>query len=163
MELKTLIDAEQLKADLQFSDVDMNSAFMAQASLFAHYAVISAQANKQVDDIKMMLEVKEALVSQKLRDEATAAGEKVVETKIASQLHTKKEIVELRKTLNEAKLIADLARSSLEAFRHKRDCMIQVGVAVREELKGEARVLMESADREGRREKARALATNSEA
>ena len=147
-----IIDPAQLQKDLAFSEVDLSSAFMQQAGLFAHYAMFSAKASKQVDDLKMMAEITTAQNYRKVREELEAAEEKITDKRLEQELAVCKAVLEARKAVNEAKMIADLAKSALEAFKQRRDMLVQSGVAAREELKGEARVIAKNSEREARNE-----------
>ena len=136
-EVRQLVDPEQLKRDMTFSPTDLTSAMMEQAALFAHYGVLAAKASRQVDDIKMLLENVEAKVYRKVRDEATAEGVKLTEAQVDKQVVTHEQVISFRKALNEAKQIEAIAKTAVEAFRHRRDMLVQQGLISREEMKGE--------------------------
>lgn len=137
---KKFIDPDQLKQDVSFTESELDSAMMTQAALFAHYGVLNADALHQVDKFKLVIEVKEARVAQQIRDEAAEAGAKTTEKGIEQQLSLSPEIIELKKALNEAKTQSEIARTTLEALRQKRDMLIQIGVARRGEREGELRI-----------------------
>jgi len=137
MELKTFFTPEELKADLAFSDADLHTAMMKQAPLFAHYASIAARAQKQADDMKMILEITEGKVDKDLRNQAAAAGEKITEASLSKALVRSSKYVEALRRYNDARMIADLARNALEAFKQRRDMLVQIGVTQREEMKGD--------------------------
>lgn len=138
--VKTFVDPLQLKADVSFTEADLDSAMMSQAALFAHYATQAATAQHQVDSIKLLLEVKEASVAQAIRDEAAESGAKTTEKGIEQQITMNAAVIALRKALNNARSQADLAKMALEALRQKRDMLVQIGVARREEMLGELRI-----------------------
>ena len=157
---KPLITAGQLQKDLAFSDVNLGDAMMNQAGMFAHYAVLSAQALERFEKAKMITEITESKASQRLREEMLAEGGKVVEKKVESELGQQKDVMKARKAQVEAKAMSDLARNALEAFKQRRDMLVQVGVSMREELKGEARVAAKVAERQARREGVEATMTD---
>lgn len=134
-EVTAFIDADQLNSDLAYSEADISEAYIEQAPLFAHYSGLSAKAQHQAERFKMFLEIKEAQVDQKLRDEAANAGEKITEARIEKKIALNTEVVNLKVKLNDARMIADLAKNSLEAFKQRRDTLIQIGVGLREDRK----------------------------
>jgi hypothetical protein len=135
--VKTFIDSAQVKKDLAYSPSSLSDAFMQQASMFAHYGVLGAQASKQVDDFKLTLETWQAKVARDIRDQKIADGEKSTEASIAAEVANHSKIIALKRALNEAKQIEASAKVVVEAFRHRRDMLIQDGLRSREELKGE--------------------------
>lgn len=135
-----VIDENQLKADLSYSPQNLSEAMVKQASLFEHYASLASRASRQVDDLKLTLEVREAKVDRAIRDDAAAAGEKVTEASIAKRIDAHPEIVNAKKAINEAKQIEANAKAAAEAFRHRRDMLVQHGLLMREELKGDVSV-----------------------
>ena len=136
-EVRQFVDADQLKKDMTFSPVDLTSAMMEQSSLFAHYGVLAAKASRQVDDIKLLLETIEAKVYRKLRDEAADEGKKTTEAQLEKSVATHDQVLSYRRALNEAKQGEAIAKTAVEAFRHRRDMLVQQGLISREEMKGE--------------------------
>lgn len=145
-----LIDAEQLKKDLAFSDNDLSSAMMQQASLFSHYGILLAQATRQVDVVKLLLENTEAAVYKALRDKAAADGERVTEAQLEKAVTRHERVVAMKKALNEAKRIESICKTAVEAFRHRRDMLVQMGLISREEMKGELSIKARSIAEEAR-------------
>lgn len=139
-DIKKLIDVDQMKKDMRFSDTDLTTPMMDQASLYASYAIVSAEASMQVDNFKMYLEIQEAKIDKSIRDAAVEAGDKYTEKKITSMIVGDKRYVSMSKKVNEAKMIAAIAKETLEALKHRRDMLVQIGVTSREEMKGELRI-----------------------
>jgi len=135
--VKQYVDVVQLKADLSYSLANLSDAMVTQASLFTHYGVIAAQASRQVDEVKMLLEVAEARVYRLLRDQFAKDGEKISEARLEQSVAIDKRIITFKRALNEAKQIESAAKTAVEAFRHRRDMLVQQGLISREELKGE--------------------------
>lgn len=130
----------ELKADLSYSMADLTSAMTNQASLLVHYGVLLAKASKQVDDLKMLLETAEARIYRKLRDEHVAAKEKPTEAMLAKLVAGDGYYVSIIKALNEAKQIEAQGKTAVEAFRHRKDMLIQLGLLAREEIKGDVSI-----------------------
>lgn len=140
-QVKNFIDAAQLKLDLRFSPTDIDSAMFEQAALFAHYGDLAAQASHQVDVIKLLLENSEAAVYKILRDRAAAAGEKVTEAQLEKMVARHERVISMKKALNEAKRVEAVGKTAIEAFKQRRDMLIQQGVVQREERKGELAII----------------------
>lgn len=152
--VRNVIDGPKLKVDISINVADLQGAILEQASLFVHYAELAANASRQVDDMKMVLEAYESTVYRNLRDEAAKEGTKVTEASLEKSVAIHSKIVSIKRALNEAKQIEAIAKGAVEGFRHRRDMLVQQGATSREELKGELRI-MNSADREAAAEATR--------
>lgn len=155
-DVKDFLDPAQLRRDLQFSPADISTAMVEQASLFAHYGVLLADASRQVDVVELLLENTEAAVYQLLRNEATSKGEKVTEVMLEKQVLRHKRVIAMKRALNAAKRVESLCKTAVEAFRHRRDMLVQQGAISREELKGELRMNAISAQEDAVEAKKRA-------
>lgn len=138
------IDAAQLKRDLVFSTNDLTSAMMDQASLFAHYGELASRASRQVDVIKLLLENTEAAVYKLIRDDMATKGEKFTEALLEKMVARHARVISMKKALNDAKRIEAIGKTAMEAFRHRRDMLVQQGLISREERKGEIRIAEKS-------------------
>lgn len=138
--IKTFINIKKMKEDLAFTDADLSDGFMNQAALFAHYAHRAHQAALQVDRFKHTVEILEARLDRAIRDEAAEAGRKVTEKAIEAAIKCDDRHINAVKRLNEAKMIAGLCKDAAEAFRHRRDMLIQMGADIRQEKSGELRM-----------------------
>lgn len=136
-QVRDFIDAKQLKADLAYSPNNLTDAMMQQASMFSHYGILAAEAAKQTDVVKMLVENTEAAVQQIIRNDLAASGEKVTESAIAAKVARHPRVISIKKALNEAKRIESIGKTAVEAFRHRRDMLVQQGLISREEMKGE--------------------------
>ncbi|OCP22013.1 MULTISPECIES: hypothetical protein [unclassified Ensifer] len=135
--VRNYVDTAELKKDLGYTLVDISGAQAEQAQLFAHYGVQAAKAARQVDNIKLLLENAEAAVYRVLRDKMVAAGEKVTEALLDKLVTRHERVTAVKKALNEAKQIEAIAKTAVEAFRHRKDMLVQHGATEREEMKGE--------------------------
>jgi hypothetical protein len=151
-------DAEQFMKDVSINDADLSGAILTHASLFAHYAVMDAQAQHQVDKLKLALDVRSARADKKVREGMANSGIKVTESGVEQEIKRSAEYLAAVTALNAAKEVAAMTHTALDAFRQRRDMLIQLGVAAREEMKGEVRVLnAEAAKRNSEELRARAL------
>ena len=156
------VDAAQLRKDLSFSTADLSTAIMEQAALFANYGVEASKASLQVDKFKMLLENTEAQIARQIRDDKASKGEKLTESALSELVTRHPKTIEARTALNAAKQIEGVAKIAVEAFRHRRDMLVQQGLISREEMKGELAVAVRNAkDEELRNTQDRILARRS--
>ena len=135
-QVKNFLDPMQFKKDVSYSTADLNSAMADQASLFAHYGEIAARAAKQVDDCELLLDAAEAKIYRIIRDNYAKSGEKVTEAMLAKEVSVHPQVVQFKRALNAAKQIEATAKTYAEAFRHRKDMLVQQGSTAREEMKG---------------------------
>jgi hypothetical protein len=140
MGIRNYIDPARLKADVAFSDVDLDSAMMNQASLYVHYGQAAAQAQFQMDQAENRLEITRAKVGAMIRDEAAAGTKKLTEALIAERITTHDDVVRAQKEFNLARHIYELARHACEALKQRRDMLVQVGKRQLEEQEGQVRI-----------------------
>ena len=138
--VQNFLDPEQLKRDVSFSDHAITDAYMEQASLYVEYAQIAQKAELQSENFKHRLEIIEAQVDQEIRDDFAENCKKVTEAQVSKALTLDRRVIGIRKRYNEARSIAGLSKSALEAIKHKKDMLIQCGADLREEQKGQLRM-----------------------
>lgn len=138
--VKNFFDHSKVQEDLAYSVVDIGAGMGEQASLFVHYGAMAARASAQVDKFKLYLETAEAKVDRQVREEAVKSGDKLTEARIEKLVITHDSIIALKNALLEAKQIEAGAKTVVEAFKHRRDMLIQQGLLLREEMKGEVYV-----------------------
>ena len=138
--IKAMIDPKRLSGDLKFTDATLKDAFIDQAGLFAYYASKEAQAAYQTDKQKQALEIVEARVDHEIRQDAADQGTKITEGKITSGIRLNASYQKALEGYNQAKMIQNLAKAATEAFKQRRDMLIQCGADAREELKGSLRM-----------------------
>jgi hypothetical protein len=137
IKIRQFVDSAQVKADLSYSMASLSDAMVRQAALYAHYGELLAKAERQHDDMDLLLDTTEAAVYRKIKDEFIAAGLKTTEVELDKMVRRHERVIAARKALNEAKQIATTAKTSAEAFRHRRDMLVTQGNISREEMKGE--------------------------
>lgn len=147
-QVKNLVETGKLKSDLSYSLTDLSSAMMEQASLFAHYGVQLALASRQVDTLKLLVETAESAVYRREREEALNAGTKLTEVQLEKLVSRHSKVIDMKKALIEAKQIESIAKTAVEAFKQRRDMLVQSGATEREERKGEVVTAMRSAREE---------------
>tara|TARA_B100002049_G_scaffold198966_1_gene157049 strand:- start:1010 stop:1522 length:513 start_codon:yes stop_codon:yes gene_type:complete len=137
---KKFIDPAKLKEQVAFSDVDIDTAMMQQASLYSYYGNIYAQAQHQADRFKTHMTHVRARVAHAVREDAAEGGKKVTENMVEERIILHPDYIQAAKLANDSRMIAEMARNALEAFKQRRDMLVQVGKRQLEEMKGQARV-----------------------
>ena len=150
--VKTYFNPVAFKEDIAINLADLDNAFISQAAQFAHYSMQAAKAAEQVDNLKLLLDVEEAKLNSKHRDLLQASGIKITEQVVTNAVLTDPRYIKVRKAYNEAKTVLEMLKGSTEAFRQRRDMLIQIGTNDRQEKKGEMyiRSIEEKNDREER-------------
>jgi hypothetical protein len=147
--LNTYFNPVAFQKDIAINPLDVDNAFLSQASLFAHYSNQAAKAGQQMDNMKLKMDVVEAELNKFHRDEFTASGVKITEQMLVNAVTTDPRFIRVRKLYNEAKCIYEMLKGSESAFRQRKDMLIQIGAASREERKGEL-FMKEKASKEER-------------
>ncbi|MBE0438112.1 MAG: hypothetical protein IBX56_20215 [Methylomicrobium sp.] len=135
--VRMFVNPEQLKEDVSINMADLTDCFLNQASLFAHYSSMAAKASEQADNLKLVLEVKEAELNAEHRESLLKGGGKVTEQMVTNAVLTDPRYIKVRKMHNEAKGVLEMLKAVPEAFRQRRDMLIQIGTNAREEMKGD--------------------------
>jgi hypothetical protein len=134
--VRDFVDPKQLRIDIAYSKNNLDDAMMNQASMFAHYGVLASEASRQTDVVKMLLQNIEAAVYKVLSDENAVAGKKVTVPLMDSLVARHARVIDMKRALNEAKRVEATSKIAVEAFRHRRDMLVQHGLISREEMKG---------------------------
>lgn len=165
--VRSFIDEDQFRTDVGFSLADLSGAMVNQASTFAHYGTLCARAAKQVDDCKLLLENAEAKVYRLVRDKYATAGTKVTEAMLEKEVLVHPSVVQIKQALNEARQIESITKIYVEAFRHRKDMLIQEGAQQRKEMEGEVYISRrnnaEEINKDALRERIAAIQRNKDA
>lgn len=140
LRVKTIIDMNKAHADLRFSDVDLSNAMMEQAALFAYYAAALSRATRQREEFERVIDLTAAKLDRKVRERLTAEGVKITEALIEKEIRRHSLMAQLNKAMLEAREVENNVKAIVEAFRHRRDMLVQIGATAREERKGELRI-----------------------
>jgi hypothetical protein len=138
--VENYIDEKQLGKDLSFSTNDLSAAMMQQSALFVYYGTRASMASRQVNNLEMILEATESTIYRKLRDTYATSGEKVTEKQLEKEVIGDKRVIALKRAVNEAKQVEQIAKIATEGFRHRRDMLVQQGLLSREEMKGDVSI-----------------------
>lgn len=142
--------AGEIRDDLAFTEATLDDNMITQAGLFAHYARLAGDAQYELERAKMRLEIGESNAALKLRDRAEMNGSRITEKMIENQVLSDKKVVALKLELAKSRRNYEGMKSTMEALRHKKDMMIQIGVARRTENEVQARVMERRAETENK-------------
>lgn len=145
-----IIDAEVFRQDVSVSPVELQRNFIEHSGLFAHYAAQQVEAMRTEGRMKISMEITEAKAAKGIRDAFAAdtekeKGAKLTEAMIDQGVTRTPEVVTARLAYINAKANTQLAQLAVEAFRQRRDMLIQLGASAREELKGDIRTRLPGA------------------
>lgn len=132
--------SEQVRNDVAFNELTIQEDYMKQAALVAYYSTIAHRAAERLEKAKAKLDLVEALVDNELRMEAVNSGEKITEALVAKRIKLDGRYQAAQTKVIEARTLAGVTKDAMEALRHKRDMLIQVGADIREEMKGGLRM-----------------------
>jgi hypothetical protein len=135
----TAFDPETFRLDIEIDHNDLNHAFLRQAALYAYYASVHAATIRRESQAKLMLEIEEAKIAKTIRDKAAAESAKITEKQIEQEISRTPSYIKAAFAYNDAKAQSALTAGMVEAFRQRRDMLIQLGANSREEMKGELR------------------------
>lgn len=137
----------QMLNDVEFSPENLDVAYIEQASLFAYYAEQSRLASKKMDNFKLRINTIEAELDKECRDEAISTGTKVTEKAIEQSIARNDKYIKSVLAFNDAKATHQMLRDILDAFKQRKDMLMQIGLTRRDELKaGSMRVNESSQD-----------------
>lgn len=161
--IQSFIDPRQLKKDLSYSEVNIDAAFADQAALYAHYGMKARQAEFQLDQLENQEKFVYAKLDRQIRQDAADEGTKTTEPMIKNSILLDSRYQAIVRRVNEAKMIAGLTRDAAEAFKQRRDMLIQVGAGLREEMRGEMRLKALSSEKDSAKERALAVMSGKKA
>lgn len=144
--LNEYIDSEQFRKDIDIDQTDINTALSKQASLYAYYASQAVRARRQMDASKRLLEVTEAALNKKYRQELATTDDKgkitkPTEPQITAAIHTNTTYLRLSERVLDAIQIFKLAEVAEKAFADRKDTALQIARNMLKEQDGPLRVM----------------------
>jgi hypothetical protein len=140
MAVDTFIIEKEVDEDLKIDVNDLSTGFSTQAAIFVHYGRKQAAAERQSAVKKLLIETTHAQLDRKIREEAAAAGKKTTENGIEQEIATNPIFIKAKMEHIEADSIETANRITVEAFRQRKDMLIQLGADARQEMQGEMRM-----------------------
>lgn len=131
------LSTEQIEADLKFDADNIGLMMTKQATNFAYYAKVAEKYQFDYENSKLKLDIIRAELDKEIREEAASSGTKITEAYIEQEVLRRERFVTGKRIVIEKKARYEMLNNILEAFRHKKDMMIQFGMQMREEMRGE--------------------------
>jgi len=119
--------------DITINEGDLNKEFIEQPSKFLKYAVTEAQAQALVLKAKFILETTEAEVASTIREDYRRRDLKLTEKQLESEVLKNSKYQHVMKEYLKAKEQADILRAARDAFTQRKDMLVQLGLARRQE------------------------------
>lgn len=142
LQIKVLYDHHQAQKDLQEFSPDISNDLMRQPGLFAYYSSLYCRADAQYERIKHARDVLAAKLSKVHRKALNDDGvTKVTEGLVASEVAIDPRMRKMEALLREAKEQMNLLKGTCDAFKQRRDSLMQLAFNMREEGKGQPRVM----------------------
>lgn len=137
MEEKKLTLAEQIAKDISIRDSDLDGCMTEQASLYAYYSSLYAKASIDASRAKNRAEMEKARAYKRHRNKLIAKGIKFTESMLEAEILLDDAYQESLELANAYRYQEMIAKEALEAFKQRRDMLVQKGKSALEELKGE--------------------------
>lgn len=115
----------KIHQDLHYDKNDLDNVWSKQAELFFEYSVKSALAEENASIAKAELEQLESKLYESFRHEKEHSGYKWSETTINSKIKIHPDYISKLKQVLMLRRDADIYKSAIEAFRHRRDMVVQ--------------------------------------
>jgi len=154
--VRNFIDGAQLRKDIAITLSDLSNVLVEQPQLRTHYGEQRAKAERQVNDLKLLMEAAESKVFRKLRDGFVASKEKFTDKLLENEVAAHPQIVAIKRAINEAKQILEIAKSAYDAFDDRKHMLIQLGAKDRAEMESEMRIKIAGAAIDGAGDRAMA-------
>lgn len=118
-------ELDEIYQDLRYDKGDLEQVWSKQAELFFKYGVKSALAEEIASKAKGELDSLEAKLYESLRIEKEHSGYKWTEATINSKIKIHPTYIEKLQQVLMLRRDADIYKSAMEAFRHRRDMVVQ--------------------------------------
>lgn len=125
-----------IQRDLAFNTSNMDKAFTSQAGLYFRYGELSARVTRSYEDMKLKIGILESKIYTELRASMENEKKKPTEALLEKNIKLDPRYQKAMVKLNNLRHLASIAKETLEAFKQKRDMLIQKGADIREEMKG---------------------------
>ena len=138
--LKTFVDPDQVKVDISINMSDLDTAMIEHPGLELHYAMQTAHSRRQYERLKAATEILEAKIDAETR-EKWVGEKKPTEAAIKAAVLADKRYSSAQSKLIDAQHIWKLCEATENAFRSRKDLLLEVARDRRKEKEGQMRVL----------------------
>lgn len=139
LEINIFYDHDQVKQDLESFNPDINVDLMRQPGLFSYYSQLQTKAEAQYDRLKHTRDIIEAKLTKEYRAQLTAAStekKRITDSEVSSEVALDARMQKAESLLRQAKTELSLLIGVTNAFKQRRDSLMQMAFLAREEKKG---------------------------
>lgn len=136
----TFIDPDKLVSDAVLEGANINDTFITQSGLMAYYGMLAARAAGQAARFKLRRDAVKAKVASAFRTAAADGNGKMTENALSEKVEKDPRVLEILEAYALAIQVEAETKAAVEALRHRKDMIVQLGVAERDEQKGELRM-----------------------
>lgn len=136
----SIIDAEQAAKDIKTSYDSLSDDFQHHASLALHYGMKVSQSSAALARIKIQIDAMSAQTAVRIRAQNAKDGVKITEPALKELVSIDPKLVKMKLKLVELSSEHECCRNAFEAFKHRRDMLVQMSKTILEERRGEMRM-----------------------
>lgn len=141
VKLKYEPNVSEFQMQTKITDANFEQCILDQASLMAYHSALYAQAEAQVARVKLKFETLEAGLYDAYRKRFADMGEKVTEKAIENAVRLDKKWAKAKLLLIEAQTYADIHKGFVNSLTDRRSMLMSRGASLRDEMKGQLRVM----------------------
>ncbi|MEJ8025477.1 hypothetical protein WKH82_08390 [Acinetobacter baumannii] len=141
VKLKYEPNVTEFQVQTKITDANFDQCILDQASLMAYHSALYAQAEAQVARVKLKFETLEAGLYDAYRKRFLDMGEKVTEKAIENAVRLDKKWSKAKLLLIEAQTYADIHKGFVQSLNDRRFMLMSRGASLRDEMKGQLRVM----------------------
>lgn len=143
-----ILDPDQIKRDIAINPTDLDSALIEHPGLQLHYALKTADARRAYERLKSGVEILEAQLDSKYREELFDGGKKPTEAAIRNAVVGDPKYAAAQAKLIDAQHLWKMCEAVESSFHSRKDILLEVARDRRKEKEGALRVMEETDLRE---------------
>lgn len=146
------IDPAQAAEDISTSYESLSDDFERHAALTLHYGIAVAESTAKVSRLKIQFDALSAQTAVRIRAEHEKENKKMTENLLKELVSIDPKLVKMKINMIDVTSANEACKATFEAFKHRRDMLVQMSKTVLEEHRGQMRagVNPEDADQRDR-------------
>lgn len=147
-DLTEFVNPDQLKKDISIDITDLTGGMQQHASLYVHYATQAVRAKRQYERNKTALELLEAQLDSRHRQQLKEENPKTTEGQIRAAVVMDPKWKAMSSRVIDSQQIYRIAEIGERSFDHRRDMLLQIARDAAREGAGQLRVAANGAAKE---------------
>lgn len=139
-----ILDPDQIKRDIAINPTDLDTALIEHPGLQLHYALKTADARRAYERLKSGVEILEAQLDSKYREELFDGGKKPTEAAIRNAVVGDPKYAAAQAKLIDAQHLWKMCEAVESSFHSRKDILLEVARDRRKEKEGAMRVMEET-------------------